>query len=270
MKYLLMLMLMLLVSGFAHGIACTNLPVGATALGYTTQVFYDQPTLAEVSTTDTDSTSKWYPGSFYSPVSPNLVSREFLSMQGAELAIGLGGGVTSETHASKAGAMPFLSGAKGFYVEFAMRLSSNDPDHFIGLYLQTVEHDLAKDDHLSTDPAGFERWTEIDVSESGYGSGSLSTVMNWSGYYPHYDPKVFNNFGQEASLDWTLEHRYGVGYDPIANVLQYYVDDVPTYKISPPNSVIKDFHYYLVMGAGSHGSHVPYEMFIRYVTAYTK
>jgi hypothetical protein len=270
MKYVFALML--LVSGLAHAISCTNLPVGATALGYTTQVFYDQPTLTEVSTTDTDSTSKWYPGSFSSTVSKNLASRALLSTQNSELAISLGGGMTSETHASKAGGMPLLSGAQGFYIEFAMRLSSNDADHFSGLYLQTAEHDLAKDDHLSTDPAGLERWTEIDVSEGGYGSGSLSTVINWEGTYPHYASKVYNSWGQshDAPLDWTKEHRFGVSYDPITNVLQWYLDDVPTFKATPTASVMKQFHYYMVMGAGSHGSHTPYEMYIHYVTAYTK
>jgi hypothetical protein len=269
MKYVLTLMV--LVSGLAHGITCTNLPVGATALGYTTQVFYDQPTLTEVSPTDTDSVSKWYPGTDANLVSQNLASLELLSMQNSELAIALGGGITSETHASKLGAIPFLSGAQGFYVEVAMHLSSNDADHFLGIFLQTVEHDLAKDDHLSTDPAGYERWTEIDLSESGYGSGSLNSVMAWQGLWPHYIPHIINNYGHEAAVDWTKEHRLGVSYDPITDVLQYYMDDVPTFKTPPPpDSVIKLFHYYLVIGAGSHGSHVPYDMFVHYVTAYTK
>jgi hypothetical protein len=259
------------VSGLAHSITCTNLPVGATALGYTTQVFYDQPSLTEVSTTDTDSISKWYPGTAANQVSHNLAQLEFLSTQNSELVIAPGGGITSETHASKPGAIPLLSGAQGFYVEVAVHLSSNDSDHFIGVFLQTAEHDLAKDDHLSTDPAGFERWTEIDLSESGYGAGSLNSEMNWSGIWPHYNPKVINNYGQEAALDWTKEHRLGVSYDPTTNVLQYYTDDVPSFKIIPAaNSVIKLFHYYLVIEAGSHGSHVPYDMFVRYVTAYTK
>ena len=268
MKYALTLMFF--VSGLAHGITCTDLPAGATALGYTRQLFYDEPQLTEVSTTDLDSTSKWYPGSFSDHVSRNVTRLELLSMENSQLAIGLGGGITSETHASTVGAIPFLSGAQGFYVEIAMRLSSNDSDHFTGLFLQTVEHDLAKHDHLATDPAGFERWTEIDLSEAGYGPGSLSSVMNWSGIYPHYDPHVFNNYGQEAALDWTQEHRYGVSYDPGTNELQYYIDDVPTFKASPPNSVIKLFHYYVVIEASSHGSHTPYDMFIRYVKAYTK
>jgi hypothetical protein len=262
--------LMLFASGLANAITCTNLPVGATALGYTTQVFYDQPLLTEVSTTDTDSTSKWYPGSFSSPVSQNLAALPLLSTQDGELALALGAGISSETHNSKAGGLPLLSGANGFYVEFAMRLSTNDSDHFTALFLQTQEHDLARDDHLSTDPAGFERWTEIDVSEAGYGAGSLATVINWAGIYPHYTSQLFNSYGHDAALDFTVEHRYGVSYDPATNVLQWYIDDVPTWKATPPNSVIKNFHYYLVIAAGSHGSHVPYDMFIRYVTAYTK
>jgi hypothetical protein len=264
--------LMSLVSGLAHALSCTNLPVGATALGYTTQVFYDQPQLTEVSTTDADSTSKWFPGSFSSPVSQNLAARELLSMQESELTIALGGSVSSETHASKAGGLPFLSGAQGFYVEFAMHLSSNDTDHFSGLYLQTAEHDLAKNDHLSTDPAGFERWEEIDVSEGGYGTGSLATIVNWEGAYPHYTSQLSNSWGlsHDVTFDWTVQHRYGVSYNPATNVLQWYIDDVPTFKATPTASVMKAFHYYLTMGAGSHGSHTPYDMYVDYVAAYTK
>jgi hypothetical protein len=261
--------LTLFAAALAHGQSCT-LPVGATALGYTRQVFYDQPQLSEVSATDTDTTSKWYPGSFGSPTSQNLVTRELLSTVGSELAIGLGGGVSSETHLSQPGALPFLSGGNGFYIEFGMRLSTNDPDHFAGLYLETVEHNLAKSDHLSTDPAGYERWTELDVSETGYGPGSLATVINWWGTYPLYSHLTMNNYGHDTALDYTVEHRYGMSYDPATNVLQWYIDDVPTWKTSPPNSVIKDFHYYAVMEAGTHGAHKPYQMFIRYVTAYSK
>ena len=270
MKYVFVLMSF--VSGLAHAVSCTNLPVGANALGYTTQVFYDQPALTEVSTTDADATSKWYPGSFSSPVAQNLAARELLSTVNSELALSLGGSVTSETHTSKAGAIPFLSGAQGFYVEFAMHLSTNDADHFSGLYLQTVEHNLARTDHLSTDPAGFERWTEIDVSEGGYGTGSLATVVNWDGLYPHYTSNLSNSWGESHAVkfDWTVEHRYGVSYDPIKNVLQWYIDDVPTFQATPTAAVMKAFHYYLVMGAGSHGSHTPYDMYVHYVAAYTK
>jgi hypothetical protein len=190
-------------------------------------------------------------------------------MQGSEMAIALGGGISTQAHRGMQGALPYLSGAQGFYVEFAMHLSSNDTDHFEGLYLETAEHTMGLD-HLSTDPAGFERWTEIDVSESGYGPGSLSSVINWSGTAPHFASKAFNSWGHDAVLDFTQEHIYGVSYDPATNVLQYYIDNVPSWKTTPVGSVIKDFHYYLIMGSGSHGSHTPYDTIIRYVAAYTK
>jgi hypothetical protein len=261
---------MLLASGFAHAITCTNLPEGATALGYTTQVFYDQPTMAEVSASDNDTTSKWYPGTFAHTVASNLVSRELLSTVGSQLAISLGSGVSSETQLSKAGALPFLNGAQGFYVEVAMHLSTNDSDHFAGVYLGTVEHDLAKHDHIATDPPGFERWTEIDIAESGYTNSSLESVINWAGIYPHYNERTYNSYGHDAAIDWTTEHRFGVSWDPATNTLQYYLDDKPTWKVVPPNAVIKNFHYFLVLEASSHGSHTPYEMMVHYVTAYTK
>lgn len=261
---------MLLASGLAYGQSCPTVPVGASVLGYTTQLFYDEPTLAEVSATDTDTKSKWYPGTYSNPVNNNLAERRLLSTQNSVLAIGLGGAVTSETHSSTAGELPFLSGAKGFYVEFAMNLSSNNSDHFTGLYLETAEHNLAKADHLPSDPAGYERWTEIDVSEAGYGPGSLATYIDWQGIYPHYSSKSFNNYGQDAAIDWTTEHRYGLSYNPATNVLQWYIDDKPTWKQTATNAVIKNFHYYLVMEASSHASHIPYEMYIHYVRAYTK
>ena len=126
-------------------------------------------------------------------------------------------------------------------------------------------------DHLSTDPAGFQRWTEIDVTESGYGPGSLATVINYWGIAPNYSRRVWNDWGYiQSPFDYTKEHIYGVSYDPATNVLQWYIDNVPTFRMAPTNSVIKDYHYYLVMESSSHRSHTPYDTIIRYVAAYTK
>lgn len=268
MKYLFALTL------FAGGLAqaaTPSIPLGAKALGYTTQVFYDQPQLSEVSATDTNYTSKWYPGSLGHNTYSNLENRELLSTVNNELAISLGGSVISKSPVStNTGVLPLLSGAKGFYVEFAMRLSSNNPDHFSGLYLQTAEHDPQKHDHLPTDPAGFERWTELDVSETGYGPGSLGTVISWRGIYPLYSRIVKNSYGLEKPLDLTVEHRYALSYDPATNVLEWYIDDVPSFKTTAPDTSIKDWHYYAVMEASSHGAYVPYKMFIHYVRAFSK
>ena len=268
MKYIVALSL--LMSGVAFGATCTGVPVGAEALGYTTEIFYDQPSIAEVSATDVGTASKWYPGTFAHRVDQNLATRELLANSSAGLSFQLGGGVSSETQNSTVGVLPFLSGAKGFYVEFTMSMSGNDPDHHIGLYLETVEHNLAKADHLSTDPAGYERWTEIDVAETGYGPGSLATVLDWRGIYPLYSPTITNNSGHEEAIDFTVEHRYGVSYDPITNTLQWYIDDKPTWKVVPQNSVIKDWHYYLVMEASTRGAFVPYQMYVRSLSAWSK
>ena len=260
-----------LASGLASSQSCPNLPAGAAALGYTPQVFYDQPQLSEVSETDTDDSSKWYPGSMGEPVSSNVERRANMSTLNGELALSLDSGVSSETHLSKQGPLPWLSGAKGFYVEFAMHMSSIDSDLFAGLYLQTAEHNLAKSDHFPGDPAGFERWSELDVTETGYGPGSMQTLNNWAGIYPKYSRAIFNNYGHEEALDFTVEHRYGLSYEPATNTLQWYVDDVPTFKTTEAYAkVMQAFHYYVVMEAGSHGANKPYTIYIRYVKAYSK
>ena len=62
MKYFFVLTLLL--SGAAQAVTCSNSPDGAVSLGFNKLVFYDEPNLDEVSTTDEDSTSKWYPGIF--------------------------------------------------------------------------------------------------------------------------------------------------------------------------------------------------------------
>jgi hypothetical protein len=256
-------------AGLAHGAACTNLPVGAEALGYTSTLFNHSPTLDSVSATGTDLTSQFYAGEPGHSATQNMAERELLSTVNGELAIPLGAAVISATPKSTAGGTPLLSGAKGFYVEFTMHLSSNDADHFYGLYLLPVEHNAAKADHLASDPAGYERWTEIDVSESGYGPGSLATVIDWWGNYPQYSKSVKNSYGHEQTLDFTKEHRYGLSYDPVNNVLQWYVDDVPTFKAAA-TALTKNFHYEIVMDAASHGANKPYTMYMHNVVVYTK
>ena len=267
MKYFAFLAM--LGAGLAHGATCTNLPAGAEALGYTKTLFFSQPTIASVSATGNDTTSQWYAGEPGHSQSQNLAQREMLSTVNGQLAIPLGAAILSATRASTAGATPLLDASKGFYVEFAMHLSGNDADHFYGLYLIPVEHNAAKADHFAGDPVGYQRWTEIDVSESGYGPGSLATVINWWGTYPQYGKQVLNSYGHNAALDFTQEHRYGLSYDPVKAVLQWYVDDKPTWK-EPATSLTKNFHYYLVIDSNTHGANKAYTMYMHYITAYTK
>jgi hypothetical protein len=259
MKYILGAMVF--ASALAQGQSC-NIPAGAVALGYTNQLFYDTPSVAEISDSMTSTASKWY---------TTPAQLQYFTTNGSELSIALGGGINAQAHRGKLGALPYLSGANGFYVEFAMHLSSNDSDHFEGLYLETAEHTMGLD-HQPSDPPGYERWTEIDVSESGYGPGSLATIIDYYGISPNFSRTLKNDWSDiQSPFDYTKEHIYGLSWDPSTNVLQWYIDNVPTWKTTPPaGSLIKNYHYYLVMESSSHGSHTPYDTIIRYVQAYTK
>ncbi len=63
----------------------------------------------------------------------------------------------SETGAGK---IPYLSGEKGFYVEFTYRISSNDRDCFPAVWLMPIEHNARKNDQYAGDEKGYERWME--------------------------------------------------------------------------------------------------------------
>ena len=260
--------LAMLGASLAHGATCTNLPAGAEALGYTNSLFNDEPNLTSVSATGTDLTSKWYAGEPGHSTTQNMAQREKLSTVNGQLAIPLGAAILSTTPKSTAGGTPLLDGSKGFYVEVTMHLSGNDADNFYGISLLPVEHNAAKADHFSGD-AGYERWTEIDVSASGYGPGSHASVINWWGTYPRYGNQVLNNYGHDAKLDFTQEHRYGVSYDPAKNVIQWYVDDVPTWK-EPATAITKNFHFLISIDSNSHGANKPYTLYLHSVAAYTK
>ncbi len=260
-----------LVTGLTLGAPSYSLPTpsGAKALGYEHQLFNEYPNLGSVSSTGSDLTSKWYAGQPGHSHAQNLAQREMLSTVNGQLAIPFGSAIISATPKSTAGATPLLDASKGFYVEFMMHLSSNDADHFYGLYLLPVEHNASKADHFSGDPAGYQRWTEIDVSESGYGPGSLATVISWWGNYPQYGKHVLNSYGHEAKLDFTKEHRYGLSYDPTKNEMVWYIDDVQSWK-ETATSLTKHFHYYIVVDADTHGAYKNYTMYLHNVRAYTK
>ena len=59
---------------------CAGVPPGAAALGYTVQLFSIVPSVAMVSTTDTNSTSALYPGEEFASVATNLQELKSLSM----------------------------------------------------------------------------------------------------------------------------------------------------------------------------------------------
>jgi hypothetical protein len=187
------------------------------------------------------------------------------------LALSLGGLVATQRLNSTEGELPYLLAGKGFYVEFAVTLSSNDADHWPAVWLLPQEHNLALSDHLASDPAGYERWMEIDCDEGGFYSGSLHTLIDWQGIYPHYTSTPWNNYGEAPTgIDRTVEHIFGVSYDPVGQVVQYWLDGAKAFahSTSTISTIINTYHYYLIMNAASHGANTAYEMKIRYASAW--
>jgi hypothetical protein len=150
--------------------AFADVPPGAAALGYTRRVICETPVAADVAL-GRNGNYKWFSGQWYSKTNPPLDRYE--THQGV-LAIKLNGNLVSTPLDFTQGALPLLPGKDGFYVEFDVRLSDNDPDHWPAVWLMPAEHD-GKRDQYQGDPPGFERFMELDVDEGGFGRGSLGS-----------------------------------------------------------------------------------------------
>jgi hypothetical protein len=255
--------------------SCMALPAGAAALGYTVKKYSIVPTVAMVSTTDTNSTSALYPGEEYASVATNLKELKFLTTVNGVLTFNYTGAgatawVSSETHQATQGTIPLLLGSTGFYIEAGIRLSSNDPDHYPTFLIMPAEHDTSASDHIATSPGGFENWLEINAMEEEAGTAQAN-LINWAGIYPYYT-RTQNYWRAPAGFDWTVEHIFGVSFDPVAREVQFYLDGKPTLKASMANAptIVDTYHYYFTLGAQSHGSNEAYQMYVSYVTAYSK
>jgi hypothetical protein len=255
---------------------CAALPPGAAALGYTVQMYSIVPTVTDVSTTDTNSTSALYPGEEFTSVATNLQMLQFLSMQNGVFTISYTGAavpptyISSETHQATQGSIPLLLGSNGFYIEAGIRLSSSDPDHLPVFFIMPAEHNTNQSDHIATSPSGYENWLEIDALED-EGGTAQSNLINWQGVYPHYT-RTMNYLRAPTPFDWTVEHIYGMSFDPIAREVQFYLDGKPTLKASMAMAptIVDTYHYYFILGARSHGLNKPYQMYVNYVAAYSK
>jgi hypothetical protein len=243
-------------------------PAGAQSLGYVRRVFCVAPTLADI--TDNDAISaKLYSGSWYNK-SPAPLS--LYSMSGGMLVLTNGGGVITETRRSSTGALPMLLGSAGFYVEFAERLSDNDPDHWPAVWLMPQEHNARHDDHVAGDPSDYERWMELDVDEGGFNAGHHGSLINWYGKHPNYEHQ---NFGNDPSstfgMDRTQEHIFGLSYDPTGKKVTWWVDGAAVGSVSSASvpSIVNNYHYYLIIGNQNHGANRPYKMYVRYFSAWS-
>jgi hypothetical protein len=63
-----------------------------------------------------------------------------------------------------------------------------------------------------------------------------------------------------------------MSFDPIARVVQYYLDGKPTLKASfaTAPTIVDAYHYYFILGTRTHGLNKPYQMYVSYVAGYSK
>lgn len=242
------------------------IPAGASVLGYTKRVINLNPTTADISP-DGAGVYPLYNGQWYKKTPPSL---DHYSMEDGVLALSLDGDLTTISRDMTQHQLPLLSGSEGFYVQFEVRLSDNNPDHWPAVWLMPAEHNRRQDDHYRGDPVNFERWQEIDVDEGGLGPGMTGTAHNWSGIWPHYTKIHNTNNRSSTPLDRTSWHKFAAGYDPIRHKITWWLDGKKQFsaKSADISDYAADQHFYLLVTAQTHGQNVPYTMYIRNITAY--
>ena len=151
----------------AEAAAAGKLPPGAAALGYTKCVINERPSVADIAPGPTGH-GKWFMGLWYH----TYVTLKSFEMVDGVLAIHPRGVLVSAPHDfANTGCLPTLAGKDGFYAEFDVRLSDDDPDHWPAVWLMPVEHNGKQGDHYAGDPEGYVRYMELDVDEGSFGPG---------------------------------------------------------------------------------------------------
>ncbi len=176
--------------------AAPPIPPGAAILGYTHNTYTLFPAFADIAFTNV--LSRLYNGTFL--VHPNPPSGAYTTATNGQLQISYPNGgpstnasalttqrnVNSQPVQGNLGYFPYLLGSNGFCAEIAVTLSGNNTDNFFAFFLEPQEHNTTQNDHLPTDPAGYERWLELDVNENGHGtdfSGAFrGAALSWEGF----------------------------------------------------------------------------------------
>jgi len=249
----------------ASGKAAVNVPPGAAALGYTKRVINETPSVADIAP-GKNGNYKWFSGQWYSQEAP---SPDHYQTHSGALTLSLGGDLVSMPRDFSAGRLPLLSGADGFFVEFDVRLSDNDSDHWPAVWLMPAEHD-GKRDHYEGDPAGFERFMELDVDEGGFGPGLTGTVHSTEGLFPKWKHVQNPNNVSSIAIDRSRKHTFGASYDPVRQKAAWWVDGKLQMSASSPYvpAVAARQHFYLIISAQSQGAKKPYFMFVSGVRAF--
>ena len=244
-------------------------PPGAAALGYTKCILNEHPTAADIAP-GKNGDCKWFSGQWYAGEGPSL---DHYRTAGGALALALGGDLVSTSRDFTGGKLPLLPGPDGFYVEFAVQLSGNDPDYWPAVWLMPAEHNGQQEDHYEGDPPGYERWMEFDIDEGGFGPGLTGTVHSWYGIWgqgPGYEHVQNPNNVPNVPLDRRQRHTFGGSYDPGRQKVTWWVDGVEQMSAGAPYvpAVAAKQHFYLIISAQTHGASKPYDMLVSGVRAY--
>ena len=264
-------------------VTAASIPPGARQLGYTKCVYDERPQFANIAPGKTGN-YKWFRGSCWSTVI--APASNYTDTDGILTLLQKGDGKTPSLagapHDFNGGVFPRLAGDKGFYIEFEVKLSANDPDHWPAVWMMPEEHNGGNGQPLQDvypgDPPGYERWMELDVDEGGFRPGPMGSVISWQGIWSSgYQNVTCNSWSSpksSAALDRTQWHTFGASYDPQYSRVTWWLDGVKYFTAD--NSVIagcvpeiaKQQHFYPIIGAQTHGAQKPYSMYVRRVRAY--
>lgn len=242
-----------------------EVPPGAAELGYTKCVINEYPDIADIAP-GRNGNWKWFSGQWYVKDCPSL---DHYKMIDGVLALKLGGNLVSAPLDFSEGKLPLLAGAEGFYVEFEVRLSDNDSDHWPAVWLMPAEHD-GKHDHYEGDPPGFERFMELDVDEGGFGPGLTGTVHSTEGIWPKWKHIQNPNNVSPVPLDRSHWHIFGASYDPHRQEVTWWVDGQKQMNAGAPYvpEVAAKQHFYLILSGQGHKEKKPHFTFVRHIRAF--
>jgi hypothetical protein len=254
-----------------HAAACVtqSVPAGARQLGFTKLVIDSCPGPQDVSK-DGEGTFQWYNGHQWWDDSQQPSPLSYTANIHGQLLLKLGGSMATVTRDMTRGKFPLLSGAKGFYVDFTVQLSDNNPDHFRAVWVMPAEHALGQPDHYAPDPVGYERWFELDVDEGGFTGGFLGTALSWQGKWPTFSRIKNTPIWNVPALDRTKANIFAAAFQPSALKVTWWLNGQMQYTALPMSvaAIARKQNFYLIVTANHHGKHVPYMMKVLRVRAY--
>lgn len=263
----------------------TPLPAGAAALGYTKCVINEHPTAADIAPNNANyGNYKWFNGTWWSSTRPLMTQYSTVNGDLAmsyDATVDRGTALIGTPRNLSTGALPLLSGSQGFYIEFDARLSDNDPTHWPALWVMPQEHSGGSGNPIHDiypgDPAGYERWMELDVDEGGLSQskGAMCSVISWTGIYSSgYTSNTSNNWSTGIALDRTIKHTFGASYDPVNRQVTSWIDGVKRWQ-TPVNcssvpTIAAQQHFYPILSLWRTDTtpHKSYTMYVSGVRAY--